>query len=134
MRIVLDTNVVVSGLISDAGAPAQIVDLCLSSDLGLIVDRRIVAEYREVLARAEFGFAPHDVDAFLATLAWAEHVVAAPLPFRLPDRDDEPFLEVAVAGGADALVTGNERHFRLRTGRLAVAILSPRKLLDRLGG
>lgn len=60
--------------------------------------------------------------------------VAPPLPFRLPDADDEPFLEVAVAGGADALVTGNARHFKVKGGRLAIVVTSPRGFLDLLRG
>jgi predicted nucleic acid-binding protein len=54
------------------------------------------------------------------------------LPLRLPDADDEPFLEVAVAGGTDALVTGNAKHFRPKGGRLAMAVVSPSAFLRML--
>lgn len=134
MRIVLDTNVVVSGLLSDFGPPAQILDLCNSGELTLVVDGRIEAEYRDVLSRPRLHFAPGDVASFLALLAFAERVIGAPLPFALPDPDDEAFLEVAVAGGADALVTGNAAHFHIARGRLDVPILTPRMLLDEFAG
>jgi putative PIN family toxin of toxin-antitoxin system len=134
MRIVLDTNVVVSGLLSAFGPPAQIVDLVSSGDITLVVDARILSEYEDVLARRRFSFDRWEVEDFLKLADAGEHVIGAPLPFSLPDPDDEPFLEVAVAGAVDALVTGNEKHFRLPRGKLAVPILSPRRFLDILAG
>jgi putative PIN family toxin of toxin-antitoxin system len=134
VRIVLDTNVVVSGLLRDASIPAQVLDNCIAGVVDLVVDGRILAEYRDVLRRKELGMDPRDVDEFLGLAAYAEHVVGTPLPFSLPDPDDLPFLECAVAGAVDALVTGNAKHFRLKEGRLDVAILTPRQFLDRLGG
>ncbi len=134
MRVVLDTNVVVSALLNEHGASASVVDLFVSSDIDLVVDSRILAEYREVLHRPELSFDATDVAVFLRLVEDVEHVVGAPLPFDLPDPDDAPFLEVAVAGGVDALVTGNARHFRVRGGRLAIPVLSPAEFLRRLAG
>jgi uncharacterized protein len=134
VRIVLDTNVVVSGLLSEAGTPAQVVDLCISGDIELVVDQRIVSEYRMVLNRPTLRLDPGDVKDFLRLTDYAEHVVSAPLAFSLPDPTDEPFLEVAIASGADALVTGNGKHFRPPKGRLAIAVVSPRRFLETLAG
>ena len=115
MRIVVDTNVLVSGLLNPRGAPGRIVDLLLAGHVSLLVDDRIQAEYHEVLRRGRFGFDARDVGALLAFIdATATHVHGAPLAERLSDRDDEPFLEAAIAGDADALVTGNVRHFPAR--------------------
>jgi predicted nucleic acid-binding protein len=52
-------------------------------------------------------------------------VDASSVSVSLPDPDDAPFLEVAIAGGADALVTGNARHFKTRDRRAGVQILEP---------
>jgi putative PIN family toxin of toxin-antitoxin system len=134
MRIVLDTNVVVSGLLSAFGAPAQIIDLVSSGDVSLVVDERILEEYRDVLTRPHFRLDAWDLDAFLSMLDAAEHVIGAPLPFALPDPDDEPFLEVAIAGGVHALVTGNAKHFRIPRGRVAVRVVTPRRFLDLFSG
>jgi len=112
MRVVLDTNVLVSGLLSPRGAPGRILDLVLAGDDVLIVDDRIVDEYAEVLGRQEFGFDPNPVEALLLFVeASAVHVQAESLSVQLPDPDDLPFLEVARTGVADALVSGNLRHF-----------------------
>lgn len=132
MRIVLDTNVVVPGVLSDHGAPAQVLDLGTSGDLTLVVDGRILREYREVLGRPELKLARRDIEEFLALTEYAERVIGVPLPLTFPDPGDLPFIEVAVAAGGDAVVTGNVRHFRAREGRLDLDILTPRQVLNRI--
>lgn len=112
MRIVLDTNVLVSGLLSPYGAPAEVVGLVVSGAITLCVDARILIEYGQVLARPRFAFDPDKVEALLDFIeAEAIPVMPTPLEARLPDPDDEPFLEVALASHADALVTGNPVHY-----------------------
>ena len=56
MRFVIDSNVVVSAMLSPHAPPAQVIRLALQGDLGLLYDGRILAEYREVLMRPKFGF------------------------------------------------------------------------------
>ena len=131
--VVLDTNVLVSALLSPQGPPAQIVGLTLAGELTAAHDPRILDEYREVLARSEFGFSRPLVREILAVLELdGLPTTAHPLSQRLPDPADEPFLEVASAAGA-ALITGNSRHFPPgRRGRTSV--VTPRQFLDSLRG
>ncbi|KAF0207723.1 MAG: nucleic acid binding [Actinobacteria bacterium] len=132
MRIVLDTNVIVSGLLSPFGPPGEIVRMVSSGMVVLCVDARIFAAYDDVLARLKFGFDPDSVAAFLDYVDFRSEVVAsAPLGQRLPDVDDEPFLEVALAAGADCLVTGNLAHFPpdVRSG---VTVLAPAEFMAAL--
>ena len=132
MTIVLDTNVLVSGLLNPRGAPGRVVELVATGDVDLAVDDRILDEYVDVLARREFGFDKKDVDTLVAVIdGTAVHVHCARLPDRLPDADDEPFLEAAIAAHADALVTGNLRHFPARL-RFGVDVIRPTELLSRL--
>ncbi len=108
MRVVLDTNVLVSGLLSPFGTPARVLDLLTTGVIIPLFDDRILQEYTEVLARPRFGFAEDDVGTLLAYVrVHGELVVAPPLDVELPDPDDLPFLEVAAAAGARAVVTGN---------------------------
>ncbi len=131
MRIVLDTNVLVSGLLSPFGPPGEIVRLVSSGLIEVCLDARISAEYREVLARPRFGFDQGDVGSLLDYLeSNADTVAAEPLATRLPDADDEPFLEVALASAADCLVTGNLSHYPA-AARAGVAVLSPTELIER---
>jgi len=129
MKIVLDTNVLVSGLLSPFGPPARILQLLISEALIICYDARIMAEYRDVLGRSKFGFDQNAVQCLLDFLGQnGEAVASVPLSESLPDKDDEIFLEAAISGKADALVTGNLLHFpkHLCGG---VKILSPADFL-----
>jgi len=133
VRAVVDTNVFVSGLLNPQGPPGRIVDAILAGGIIVLYDDRTLAEYREVLARPAFDFESADVAALLDYLEAAGEAFS-PLPSAavLPDRDDLPFLETALAGEADALITGNPRHFKPVKGRHSVTILSPASAVDQL--
>lgn len=113
MRIVLDTNVLVSGAINAFGAPGRIVDLVREGHLELVVDDRILAEYAEVLHRPKFKryFRTADIRDILAFLNSHAHYVVSTVQIPdLPDPDDASFLEVALTA-AVPLITGNIRDF-----------------------
>ncbi len=131
MRIVLDTNLVVSGLLNPDGNPGRTLDLFLSADVTLLVDDRILAEYRAVLRRPKFGFDTGDVLDLLGHIeAESVRVAAPPLGVELPDERDLPFLEVGIAGNAECLVTGNARHFTIPRGA-PISIESPAEFIRR---
>lgn len=135
MRVVLDTNVLVSGLLSPHGPPGRIADMVVDDRLWPLYDDRILDEYRSVLRRDRFAFASSDVRDFLEQLqAVGEHVVPEVWPGKLTDPDDRPFLEVARTARARALVTGNEGDFEPTRGSHSVAVISPRQLLERMTG
>ena len=124
MIVVVDTNVLVSGLLSAHGNPARVLDLLATGDLQAAYDDRIAAEYREVLARPRFGFQPGAVVHLLDYLfAEGLPLVARPLPAMLPDPDDQPFWEVAVEAAAP-LITGNVKHFPAEVC-VGVEVLTP---------
>ncbi|MBI4620635.1 MAG: putative toxin-antitoxin system toxin component, PIN family [Desulfobacterales bacterium] len=130
MKIVLDTNVLVSGLLTPFGSSGEIVRMVSAGILILNYDSRILLEYQEVLYRPKFQFDKEHIDTFLAYLKQNGQVISAsPLKKRLPDPDDEPFLEIAIAGKAACLVTGNKSHFP-RQSRQGIKILSPSEFID----
>jgi len=130
MKDVLDTNVLIAGLLTPHGPSGRVIDLLLSGDLTSCFDDRIMAEYREVLARAKFGFEPAQIDAVLDYIEGEGlHVAAVPLGVSLPDPDDDAFLEVATAAGADYLITGNLRHFPAKSRR-GVRVVRPREFIE----
>jgi len=134
MRIVLDTNVLVSGLLSPFGTCAELVRMLTSGTLVLCVDARILLEYDEVLRRSKFDIAPARVDILMEHIENTAEVHAAdPLDIALPDEADSPFLEVALASAASYLVTGNLKHFPKRH-RAGVAVVSPKAFLDAYRG
>jgi putative PIN family toxin of toxin-antitoxin system len=131
---VLDTNVLVSGLLSPSAPPGRLVDVLLNRRLRLAFDDRIELEYREVLARPWLGIDRGRRHAFLAILQFHEHVTALPWPHPpLPDRDDTMFLEVALQSRASLLVTGNLKHFPPAC-RGPVSVLLPRAAWERFVG
>jgi len=135
MRVVIDTNVMVSGVLNPHGPPGRIVNSLLSETITVLHDDRILSEYREVLLRPTFGFTRSDVEVLLDFVESAgEHVSAEPLSLVLPDPNDLPFLEVATSGSADALITGNIKHFKPRRGQHSVLVTTPADFLRRLAG
>ena len=131
MRVVLDTNVVVSAALSAHGACARILDMLLAGAFEFCADDRILDEYDSVLRRPPLRIAAEDVDALMEFVRHiARPIAAEPLSVALPDPDDLPFLEVAASAGA-VLVIGNRRHFPKKVCK-DVRVLSPGELLDLL--
>ncbi len=129
MKVVLDTNVLVSGLLSPYGPPGEIVRMVSSRALYLCFDARIISEYAEVLARPKFPFSRDAVEALLNQIQSNGTVVAAqPLARRLTDPHDEAFLEVAVTGKVEMLITGNLKHYP--SDFQQVKIVSPADFLN----
>jgi len=111
-RIVLDTNVLVSAFLKAASHPGAILQSILRFSLTILLDERILFEYRDVMRRPEFDFNLGAVDEALAYFdRFGELIVAQPLALTIPDPTDKPFLEVALSGKADALITGNKKDF-----------------------
>jgi putative PIN family toxin of toxin-antitoxin system len=134
VRLVVDTNVLVSGLLSCRGAPARIIDLISDGVIVVCFDRRILDEYADVLARPRFGFDPVAIADLLAQIQGeGSPVEAHPLNLGMADPADEKFVEVAVTGHADALVTGNLRHFPADK-RQDVIVVTPSELIGLFGG
>lgn len=131
-RLVLDTNVLVSGMINAFGAPGRILDLVREGNTELVVDDRILGEYTDVLNRPKFRtyFTPHDVrDIIIFMEQNAYYVVSTRHVTGLPDPDDIPFLEVALSVGVP-LVTGNMDDFPAALC-LTAEVLSPALFIER---
>lgn len=112
MKIVLDTNVLVSALWSPDGPPAKVVRLLADGQLQLVHSPAILKEYREVLARPRFGFKQNLVAQILIFFELVGLSVLGTASGRiLPDPKDLPFLDAALEAEASYLVTGNLKDF-----------------------
>jgi uncharacterized protein len=128
MIVVLDTNVLVAGLLKPFGPSAAGLRLVLTGLLQAAHDYRILTEYREVLSRPVFGFAPAAVNALLIQIEEdGVPVTPPPVSFSWPDPTDAPFWEAALAAGAGFLITGNKRHFPKK--KEGPRVVSPAELL-----
>ncbi|MCX5877879.1 MAG: putative toxin-antitoxin system toxin component, PIN family [Deltaproteobacteria bacterium] len=131
MKVVLDTSVIVSAVLTAQGVCARILDMLADAVFGIYVDDRILAEYDSVLRRPHLHLIPDDTAEVMELIrSVAEPVGPVPLPAQLPDPGDMPFLEVAASAGA-ILVTGNTRHYPKRS-RVGVTVLSPREFIELL--
>jgi putative PIN family toxin of toxin-antitoxin system len=133
MIIVVDTNVIVSGILRPYSKAAAILRLAATGMIQLAYDLRILSEYQDVLNRPKFTFAKEDINVLLDQVEKEGVLVSVmPLKFRLSDPDDEPFLEVALAARAEAIITGNKRHFPKKRYQ-GTRILSPAEFLEAFG-
>jgi len=112
MRVVLDTNIIVSALIQPLGPSAAVFLSAMSGKVKLFVTEPVVSEYEEVIKRPRLK---RDAEVIKKTLAVIREVGTVVKPDHSvnvsPDPDDNMFLECAEAAEAEYLVTGNIRHF-----------------------
>ena len=132
MRVVLDTNIIVSACLRPEGAPATIVELALLGTFTVYLSPNVLGEYREVLARPKFS---RQIERITVLLEGIEEVAVVVMPDRRieisPDEEDNRLLECAEAAEADFLVTGNRKHFPESFG--ATRVVAPRDFLTELG-
>ena len=130
MKVVVDTNVLVSGLLSPYGASAEIVTLVSSGVLILCYDARILVEYKEVVARPKFQFDQEKISKLFSFIEVTGEIVAGrPLKVHLSDASDEMFLEVALASRVSFLITGNIKHFPVNK-REGIMVGTPQEFLN----
>ena len=134
-RIVLDTNVIVSGLRSRGSASHELLRRVDGGQYSLVLSVPLAIEYEAVLKREApgLGIEAPQVDAVVDYLcSVAEHrriwFLWRPL---LPDPKDDMLLELAVEAGCSAIITFNTRHFGL-IRRFGVEACTPREFLERL--
>jgi len=112
IRVVLDTNVVVSAHLNSEGYERHVLDLGLAGKLQLFVSDAILTEYEGVLRRGRFRLSPRQVSRSIRLLRGAARIVTPHRELTItPDPADNRFLECTDAAKADYLVTGNKRHF-----------------------
>jgi putative PIN family toxin of toxin-antitoxin system len=128
---VLDTNVIVSGVLNPHGYPGRLVDAIIAGTLQLTLDDRILTEYREVLARSKFGISRAQLEAIFSLFLNQDLVTPEPLIIDLPDPDDLPFLGAAQPATDKTIVTGNAKHFP-KPKRRGTTILSPAQAWQKL--
>jgi putative PIN family toxin of toxin-antitoxin system len=132
LRVVLDTNVLISSFLTSAGNPSRILRLILQGDLEIVINEQILAEYTEVASRSIFRLDREKVQIVLDYLrSVAIHAPSLPLVPSLSDHGDEPFLEAALSTKSDFLITGNKKHYPARLCK-DVTVVTPAEFLRKL--
>ena len=134
LRLVLDTNVLVSALLFAEGSLSWLRVSWRSRAIIPLASRDTTNELLRVVSYPKFGLTSDDIEHLLADyLPWCEPVTVSEPP-RVPEfRDpfDQPFLELALCGEADALVTG-DRDLLALAPEFAVPIVTAREIRARL--
>jgi putative PIN family toxin of toxin-antitoxin system len=139
LRVVLDTNVVVSGLIRPVGSPpGELLSLWFSGRYDLVTSPPLLAEYREVLKRPRIRRLIRDFEGLLHLLRLLEEAETVTQPARLSPRSvrdpkDVMILGTALAGRADLIVSGDQDLLVLRRFR-GIPILDPGAALEVIRG
>lgn len=126
MRVIVDTNVFVSGLISTSGPPAKIVDALLRGSIIPVMSRATLAELQDVLQRPRlqplFARAGVSPSRFVADLVQVAQIVRpVPLEASIRDEKDRPFLELAGSRPAvDFIITGDKDFVERRYAEVPV--------------
>jgi putative PIN family toxin of toxin-antitoxin system len=135
VTVVLDTSTLVSAIRSGTGAAAEIVRLAALRKLTLLLDFKLVCEYRDVDLRAQHIAASdrtlldaEELIAILEDLSSQVLVVTRHRPLS-PDPDDDMVMDVAINGDADAIETNNVRDFAVAARRFGIPVLTPRNFL-----
>lgn len=136
MRIVLDTNILISGLISSGSAPAVLIDLWLDQQYVLVTCAEQLEELRRV---AEYPHLKKRLDrriflSFISQLSKSS-VMSGKLPEVnvCSDPDDNFIVACAIAGKADLIVTGDKKHLLSLVKIQDIHIISARECVGRLG-
>ena len=129
MKVVLDTNVVVSAFLSPIGNPATILQLALRRDIEICFNTAILSEYEQVLCRAKSADRIYKsaIERFFEIIyCIGRNTIATPSNIDMTDESDRIFFDVAKSAEA-LLITGNKKHYPSEP-----FILDPAEFLKRL--
>jgi putative PIN family toxin of toxin-antitoxin system len=138
MRLVLDTDVIVAAFRSPTGASSAVLQHALDGKCVMLVSVALALEYEAVVKRPEqleaMGMSLEQADKRIRSVVAVCEPVFQAYSWRpqLMDPDDEMILEAAVNGGAELLVTFNQRHFGKAPAAFGIKCLLPRDALERI--
>ncbi|PIY80853.1 MAG: putative toxin-antitoxin system toxin component, PIN family [Candidatus Pacebacteria bacterium CG_4_10_14_0_8_um_filter_42_14] len=138
-RVIIDTNVLISGLIIPKGSPFQVLRLWQAKKFELLVSSNLIAETSEVLRRPKilkkYNLSLELIEGFLQ-LIHLYGIIVFPTKSKVEVRDDkdQDILDTAISGKADFLVTGDDDLLVLasdtKVGKLN--ILTPREFVEKM--
>ena len=112
LKVVIDTNIVISAAITPSGNCAKIIDIIAKNEeVRLYYNKEILFEYKEVLSRKYFKIADKIQKGIIESIKKVGiKIVPNPSEISLPDESDRIFYDAARAAGA-FLITGNKKHY-----------------------
>lgn len=129
IRVVFDTNILISALLSLTGAPFRCLASARSGAAQSVTCREILDEFSEKL-RTKFGFEEERIEQVISEIEAFSEIVAIPglLQVVTSDPDDDMIIECALVGGASVIVSG-DKHLRTLARYQTIRILSANEFL-----
>ncbi len=131
MKIILDTNVFISGVFF-GGPPYQILDAWRNGTVDIVLSEEIFAEYQRIAKELSRQFKEVDISMFLDLITVNGIWVKTPqLPFNVSaDPDDDKFLSCALASKTKVIVSG-DKHLLAVSGYRRIEVLKPSVFIER---
>ena len=131
LKLVIDTNVFISSLISKKGSPRKILDIVFDNKVDFFISAKILDEYKRVLSykKLERFIKKEDREKLLTFIEKHAYFVVPQRTFKIiKDEDDNMFLDCAVESKADYIITGNTNDFTM-SEFMDIKILTPTEFI-----
>jgi uncharacterized protein len=130
MRVILDTNVLISGIFFN-GPPSEILDAWKSSLFQIVFSPQILEEYRNVAESLSNSYPGIGIRPIIDTILLHGEVVFVTERYDpiCDDPDDDKFIECALAGNCTLIISGDKHLLRI-SGYSGITVLKPREFID----
>lgn len=135
LKIVIDTNVIVSAALHTESLPALLLSLALEDKARLFISPDLLSEYQSVLPRARFKLDPKEIEGLMRKITQKATLVKTTEPLNVikGDEKDNRILECALKAKANFIITGNKRHFPFEEFK-GIKIVTPREFMNKISG
>lgn len=131
VRVVIDTNVFVSGLLKSDNPPLNVVDLFIEDKINLIISEEVFSEYIKVLLRPELKVKKDNIIRLISIFILKAEIIKVKTKLDIIERDpsDNKFLECALDGKVDYIITGDKHLLELKKYK-KIKIVDPKTFID----
>jgi len=131
VRIILDTNVLVSGLFFESGPPGKIIEALIDDRFNLVISPEILNEYLEIISELQKTYPQINIDILLEKIfIKSDMFISAKLAEPVcPDPKDDMFIACAIASKIKIVVSG-DKHLLGVSGYQDIKVLKPREFLE----
>lgn len=131
VRVVIDTNVFVSGLLKSDNPPSNVVDLFIEDKINLIISEEVFSKYIKVLLRPELKVKKDNIIRLISIFILKAEIIKVKTKLDIIERDplDNKFLECALDGKVDYIITGDKHLLELKKYK-KIKIVDPKTFID----
>lgn len=133
VRVVIDTNVFVSGLMKSDTPPSNVVDLFIEDKINLIISEEVFSEYIEVLLRPELKVKKDNIIRLISILILKAEIIKVKTKLDIIERDpsDNKFLECALDGKVNYIIIGDKHLLELEEYK-NIKIVNPKDFINKV--